>query len=233
VSLSGTGTGFCISPPVAALTFTRTHQFTASSGGATSSADGVIGGSATFGTITAAGLSPQSPLHTSHNEGRVRSIITLRRKMFDLALSGNVTLLMFLHPQPSNEIGAHETQAIGAGFTWVAQQPETELFTTLVTEAEVFTVLSFFGRGKRRERLLATAEGMFSEDFAGRVFVFDSDAARVFAKIGAARRALGMPISHADAQIAALAQVRGSKLATRNVGDFEDCGIEVVDPWNG
>ena len=73
---------------------------------------------------------------------------------------------------------------------------------------------------------------MFSEDFAGRVFVFDSDAARVFANIGAARRALGRPISHADAQIAALAQVRGAKLATRNVDDFEGCGIEVVDPWN-
>jgi hypothetical protein len=56
VSLSGTGTGFCISPRFAALTFTRTQQFTASSGGATSSVDGVIGGSATSGTITAAGL---------------------------------------------------------------------------------------------------------------------------------------------------------------------------------
>ena len=55
MSLSGTGTGFCISPRVAALTFTRTQQFTASSGGATSSVDGVIGGLATFGTITAAG----------------------------------------------------------------------------------------------------------------------------------------------------------------------------------
>ena len=72
---------------------------------------------------------------------------------------------------------------------------------------------------------------MFSEDFAGRVFVFDSDAARVFAKIGAARRALARPISHADAQIAALAQVRGAKLATCNVDDFEGSGIEVVDPW--
>jgi predicted nucleic acid-binding protein len=60
----------------------------------------------------------------------------------------------------------------------------------------------------------------------------DSDAARAFAKIGAARRALGRPISRADAQIAALAQVRGAKLATRNVDDFAGCGIEVVDPWN-
>jgi predicted nucleic acid-binding protein len=34
-------------------------------------------------------------------------------------------------------------------------------------------------------------------------------------KIAAHRRALGRPISHADAQIAAIAQVRGVKLATR------------------
>ena len=115
--------------------------------------------------------------------------------------------------------------------TWVAQQPGTELFTTSITEAEIFYGIELLGRGKRREGLLAAAEAMFSEDFAGRVFVFDSDAARVFAKIGAARRALGRPISHADAQIAALAQVRGAKLATCNVDDFEGCGIEVVDPW--
>jgi toxin FitB len=126
-----------------------------------------------------------------------------------------------MRPKPSAQVA-----------TWVAQQPGTELFTTSITEAEIFYGIELLGRGKRREGLLAAAEGMFSEDFAGRVFVFDSDAARVFAKIGAARRALGRPISHADAQIAALAQVRGAKLATRNVDDFEDCGIEVVDPWN-
>jgi predicted nucleic acid-binding protein len=116
---------------------------------------------------------------------------------------------------------------------WIAQQSGTELFTTSITEAEIFFGIELLGRGKRREALLAAAEAMFSEDFAGRVFVFDSDAARGFAKIGAARRALGRPISHADAQIAALAQVRGAKLATRDVDDFEDCGIEVVDPWSG
>jgi toxin FitB len=125
-----------------------------------------------------------------------------------------------MRPKPSAQVAI-----------WVAQQPGTELFTTSITEAEIFYGIELLGRGKRREGLLAAAEAMFSEDFAGRVFVFDSDAARVFGKIGAARRALGRPISHADTQIAALAQVRGAKLATRNIGDFGDCGIEVVDPW--
>ena len=56
VSLSGTGTGFSVSPRVAVLTFTQTYQFNANSGGITWSVDGVVGGSASTGTITAAGL---------------------------------------------------------------------------------------------------------------------------------------------------------------------------------
>jgi toxin FitB len=39
--------------------------------------------------------------------------------------------------------------------------------------------------------------------------------------------------SHPDAQIAAIAQVQGAKLATPNVTDFEGCGVDLVDPWNG
>jgi len=115
---------------------------------------------------------------------------------------------------------------------WVAKQPASELFTTSVTEAEIFYGIELLTKGKRREGLLAAAEAMFAEDLAGRVFGFESDAARDFSTIAANRRALGRPISHADAQIAAIAQVRGAKLATRNVADFEECGLDVVDPWN-
>ena len=66
------------------------------------------------------------------------------------------------------------------------------------------------------------------------IFISESDkAAQAFSKIAAHRRALGRPISHADAQIAAITQVRGARLATRNVIDFEGCGVDAVDPWHG
>jgi predicted nucleic acid-binding protein len=74
---------------------------------------------------------------------------------------------------------------------------------------------------------------VFAQDFAGRILGFESDAARFFSKIVAHRRAVGRPIGHADAQIAAIARARGAKLATRNVADFSDCGIDLVNPWNG
>lgn len=138
-----------------------------------------------------------------------------------IILDTNV-LSELMRPEPSPRVVA-----------WVAKQPATELFTTAITEAEIFYGIELLTKGKRREGLLAAAEAVFAEDLAGRIFGFESDAARVFSKIAAHRRALGRPISHADAQIAAIVQVRGAKLATRNIADFGDCDLDVVDPWNG
>lgn len=114
---------------------------------------------------------------------------------------------------------------------WVAKQPATELFTTSITEAEILYGIELLTHGKRRQGMLRAAQEMFNEDLGGRVIGFGSEAAASFAQIAARRRALGKPISHADAQIAAIARLTGAKLATRNVADFADCGVNLVDPW--
>jgi len=41
---------------------------------------------------------------------------------------------------------------------WVAKQPEEELFTTSVSEAEIFYGIELIAPGKRRESLLTAAE---------------------------------------------------------------------------
>lgn len=138
-----------------------------------------------------------------------------------IILDTNV-LSELMRPKPSARVVA-----------WVAKQPGAELCTTSITAAEIFYGIELLAKSKRREGLLAAAEAMFAEDLGGRILGFESDSARAFSKIAAYRRALGRPISHADAQIAAIAQVRGAKLATRNVADFENCGLDVVDPWDG
>ncbi len=127
-----------------------------------------------------------------------------------------------MRPKPSPQVAG-----------WVAKQVATELATTSITEAEILYGIEVLNKSKRHDQLLAAAEAMFAEDFAGRIFAFDSDAARNFAGIAAGRRALGRPISHPDAQIAAIAKTQGAILATRNVADFAECGLDVVDPWNG
>ena len=67
---------------------------------------------------------------------------------------------------------------------WVALQPAAELFTTAITEAEIFYGIELLAKSKRRDSLLAAAEKMFTEDFAGRILGFESEAARHFAASG-------------------------------------------------
>jgi toxin FitB len=72
---------------------------------------------------------------------------------------------------------------------------------------------------------------MLDEDFRDRVEPFDRYAAAAYALVVADRDRLGRPISVADAQIAAICRARGATLATRNTKDFDDTGIELIDPW--
>jgi predicted nucleic acid-binding protein len=53
---------------------------------------------------------------------------------------------------------------------------------------------------------------------------------RLIAEQAADFRALGM--SYNDALIAATAQVHGLTLATRNVSDFAQSGVTVINPWD-
>lgn len=114
---------------------------------------------------------------------------------------------------------------------WIAEQPMAGVFTTTLTQAEIFYGLALLPEGRKREALTAAAQPMFEVDLAGRVLPFDTEAAAAYPDIAAGRRKSGQPISQIDAQIAAIVHSRGARLATRNVADFADCGITVVNPW--
>ena len=116
---------------------------------------------------------------------------------------------------------------------WVGGQPATRMFTTSITEAEILHGILSLPSGRRRQAFEEAARAMFEEDFAGRVLGFGSDAARPYASIACDRRRAGRPISQFDAQIAAIAAANRAAVATRNVSDFEGCGVEVIDPWVG
>ncbi|MGA2601171.1 MAG: hypothetical protein ABSH09_29745 [Bryobacteraceae bacterium] len=50
-------------------------------------------------------------------------------------------------------------------------------------------------------------------------------------KIVATREAMGRPISQIDAMIASICRSRQATVATRNVDDFEHCGVPIVNPF--
>ena len=119
-----------------------------------------------------------------------------------------------------------------AVLAWFAGHAADSLFLTAISEAELRTGAAILPAGQRRDRLIGAIDAMIEQDFAGRLLPFDSLAARSYAEIAAGRRSAGKPIMDADCQIAAIARACGSAIATRNVKDFEDCSIEVINPWN-
>jgi hypothetical protein len=114
---------------------------------------------------------------------------------------------------------------------WVARHPSSTLFTTTITQAEILYGVAVLPTGRRRTALEAAIEAIFTVDLAGRVIPFDADAARAYATLAARRRSLGRPIAQLDGQIGAIAKSRGASLATRNVADFADCDVTLVNPW--
>jgi len=136
-----------------------------------------------------------------------------------IVLDTNV-LSELMRPAPSPEVAR-----------WATAQNPVQLFTTTITEAEIFYGIELVSRGKRRDALLAAAEALFNDTFANRVLGFDGPAARAYGRIVAHRRGLGRPIAHADAQIAAIAHEHDASLATRNVNHFEACGVRLINPW--
>ena len=116
---------------------------------------------------------------------------------------------------------------------WADSQPIGTLFTTAITEAEVWAGIAVLPYGRRRRNLAVAAERVFSVTFAERVLPFDSEASHAYEAVAGARRAAGRLISSYDCLIAAIASANGAVVATRNVRDFLDCGVEITNPWDG
>ena len=136
-----------------------------------------------------------------------------------ILLDTNV-LSELMKPAPSEQV-----------VNWISSRPATSLFVTVLTQAELLYGVELLAEGRRKTALRNAVDAMFKQDFAERILNFDTAAAVEFADIAAKRDKVGKPISQIDAQIAAIARSRGAKIATRNVKDFEHCGVEIINPW--
>ncbi len=113
---------------------------------------------------------------------------------------------------------------------WVRSYGATELYTTSITLAEVGYGLERLPRGRRKDLLRTTAEDVFST-FEDHVLPFDAASAAEYPGIVSRRERAGTPIDGFDAQIASICRRWDATLATRNIKDFEDTRIDMIDPW--
>jgi predicted nucleic acid-binding protein len=84
-------------------------------------------------------------------------------------------------------------------------------------------------RGKSGTRLREWFEALLS--IPPTVIPLDQRIARAAGELRATRERKGRRVAQADMLIAATALVGGLTLATRNIDDFEGCGIPIIDPF--
>jgi predicted nucleic acid-binding protein len=114
---------------------------------------------------------------------------------------------------------------------WLDRQPADAIWLTSVTVFEAAFGIGLLPRGRRREALGAAFERFLAGELGGRVLDLDRAAASAAASLAAARRSAGRPVDLRDTLIAGIAVARRARLATRNVRDFADLDVEVLNPW--
>lgn len=114
---------------------------------------------------------------------------------------------------------------------WLDQQPADSIWITSVSLFEIRLGLALLPAGKRRQSLQAAFTQILSEELEDRVLNFDTAAAEKAADLAARRQRAGRTVDIRDTQIAGIALAKRGTLATRNVKDFADLDVPVINPW--
>ena len=120
-----------------------------------------------------------------------------------------------------------------AVIAWMDAQAADSVWITTVTVFEARFGLELLPKGKRRQTLVDAFEALVEQDLEGRVLEIDALSSASAATLAAKRRRAGEPVDFRDTLIAGVALARRATIATRNVRDFADLTVPVVNPWQG
>ncbi len=114
---------------------------------------------------------------------------------------------------------------------WLDAQPRLSVWTTSVTICELRAGISIMPEGRRRALLLASFDRVIEKSIEERILPFDIPAAVESARLAGIRRRMGRPNELRDTMIAGIAIAHRATLATRNIRDFANLPVPVVNPW--
>ena len=114
---------------------------------------------------------------------------------------------------------------------WIESQGPRDLFLAAQTIGELVRGARKVREQVRREQFERWIEQDLARQFDGRILPFDSSTAAVWGRLMGDGDRAGRRPSAADAQIAAAAIQHDLTLVTRNVKDFRNFDIRLLDPW--
>jgi predicted nucleic acid-binding protein len=113
---------------------------------------------------------------------------------------------------------------------WFEARKAHELCISSMTWGELQRGVTRLPESKRRSELTLWLQQL-ETGFEDRILAFDKNVSRVWAHMTAQAETQGKSMAAFDSIIAATARAHDCKLVSRNVRDFVNAGIDVINPW--
>ena len=115
--------------------------------------------------------------------------------------------------------------------TWLDAVDERTLYLSALTLGEIRRGIVTLAEGRRRVQLESWLDVDLRNRFAGRILSVDEAVADQWGLLTGEMKRRGTPLPTVDAIIAATAIHHGLTVVSRNVSDFKNAQVSVVNPW--
>ena len=107
---------------------------------------------------------------------------------------------------------------------------ESELYLSTISIGEIRRGIEVLPAGERKKALQAWFSALCKR-MEGRILSFNTSTAHVWGQLMAAWDKKGTTVPSLDSQLAATAHRHKLTMVTRNVADFKNTGVKVINPF--
>ena len=115
--------------------------------------------------------------------------------------------------------------------SWLGAAEESLLYLSVLTLGEIRKGVATLTQGRRRTLLETWLEVELQARFTGRILSIDVAVADRWSVLAAGVKAKGAALSTIDGLLAATALHHNLTIVSRNVGDFANTQVPVLNPW--
>jgi toxin FitB len=114
---------------------------------------------------------------------------------------------------------------------WIDAADEESLYLSVLTLGEIRKGIASRTQGKRKAQLDTWLEADLQSRFSGRILPIDAAVANRWGLLSAHAKRQGTPIPVVDGLLAATALHHNLTVVSRNVSDFVNAQVQVLNPW--
>jgi toxin FitB len=115
---------------------------------------------------------------------------------------------------------------------WIDSLDPDSIYLSVITIGELRKGIEKLAVSQRKDMLYTWLNDDLLIRFSGRILILDIPVMLAWGELVGRLEQQGRPLPSLDSLIAAQAQVHNCTLATRNHGDFQATGVNIVNPWN-